>query len=339
MILFISANSGVNEIQSSVLQLQHLTVLNKRFLQCPRYSSNLLLHSLIIVADRLLEALSFRSQNNKFPRFSVDGIIGLYVSDKDGVIMASVSSEDMPDQAIQPYVATTFLSSIQQSSKLEMGALEWMVTRYEYMVICQFNYATARPPLPLFLTIVGSNNCDLGDVEPWTVTMGLPTASNVCDCVCSLKRHRASGPDDLPSALFKDVDEVLSQYLSDLYTCIWGKESVPDNWYVVTFPTQRTTHKDNDSTAVTPFRCLAAMSPEGSTMVGILPGCPSLDRSLDTEVGFETLTFRSVNSRSDHFHLAHTTQSCWKVHHPMSTKHTVISRISYQLKHELVFVR
>ncbi|KAG5454673.1 hypothetical protein CSKR_104953 [Clonorchis sinensis] len=92
----------------------------------------------------------------------VDGIIGLYVSDKDGVIMASVSSEDMPDQAIQPYVATTFLSSIQQSSKLEMGALEWMVTRYEYMVICQFNYATARPPLPLFLTIVGSNNCDLG---------------------------------------------------------------------------------------------------------------------------------------------------------------------------------
>ncbi|KER22025.1 hypothetical protein T265_09779 [Opisthorchis viverrini] len=29
---------------------------------------------------------------------------------------------------------------------------------------------------------------------------------------------------------------------------------------------------------VTPFRCLAAMSLEGSTRAGILPGCPSLDR-------------------------------------------------------------
>ncbi|KER31999.1 hypothetical protein T265_01926 [Opisthorchis viverrini] len=32
--------------------------------------------------------------------------------------------------------------------------------------------------------------------------------------------------------------------------------------------------------AVTPFRCLAAMLPEGSTRSGILPGCPSLDRGV-----------------------------------------------------------
>ncbi|KAG5454335.1 hypothetical protein CSKR_109209, partial [Clonorchis sinensis] len=45
--------------------------------------------------------------------------------------------------------------------------------------------------------------------------------------------------------------------------------------------------------AVTPFRCLAAMPPKGSTMSGILPGCPSLDRgSRATEVGFEPWTFR-----------------------------------------------
>ncbi|KER23720.1 hypothetical protein T265_08446 [Opisthorchis viverrini] len=30
--------------------------------------------------------------------------------------------------------------------------------------------------------------------------------------------------------------------------------------------------------AVTPVRCLAAMPPEGSTRVGIIPGCPNLDR-------------------------------------------------------------
>ncbi|GAA49642.1 hypothetical protein CLF_103345, partial [Clonorchis sinensis] len=69
-----------------------------------------------------------------------------------------------------------------------------------------------------------------GDVEPWTVKVEPRTASEAHDCICSLKRHRASGPDDLPPALFKDESEVLSQRLSDLFACIWEKESVPDNW-------------------------------------------------------------------------------------------------------------
>ncbi|GAA56361.1 hypothetical protein CLF_110705 [Clonorchis sinensis] len=64
--------------------------------------------------------------------------------------------------------------------------------------------------------------------------------------------------------------------------------------------------KDGNRSAVTPFQGLAAMPPEGSTRAGILPGCPSLDRgSREAEVGFETRTFRSVNSRSNHLsHLA-----------------------------------
>ncbi|KAG5441692.1 hypothetical protein CSKR_103172 [Clonorchis sinensis] len=53
--------------------------------------------------------------------------------------------------------------------------------------------------------------------------------------------------------------------------------------------------------AVTPFRCLAAMPLEGSTGAGILPGCPSLDRgSRKAEVGFEPQTFRSINSSPNH---------------------------------------
>ncbi|KER33931.1 hypothetical protein T265_00366 [Opisthorchis viverrini] len=45
--------------------------------------------------------------------------------------------------------------------------------------------------------------------------------------------------------------------------------------------------------AVTPFRCLASIPPEGSTRARILPGCPSLDTgSRETEVGFEPRTFR-----------------------------------------------
>ncbi|KAG5447023.1 hypothetical protein CSKR_108873 [Clonorchis sinensis] len=63
---------------------------------------------------------------------------------------------------------------------------------------------------------------------------------------------------------------------------------------------------NNNRSAVTLFRCLAAMLPEGSTRAEILPGCPSLDRgSREAEVGFEPRTFRSVNSRSNHLgHIA-----------------------------------
>ncbi|KER28759.1 hypothetical protein T265_04454 [Opisthorchis viverrini] len=51
-------------------------------------------------------------------------------------------------------------------------------------------------------------------------------------------------------------------------------------------------HKQKLS-AVAPFRCLAAMPPEGNTRAGILPGCPSVDRgSQVAEVGFEPRTFR-----------------------------------------------
>ncbi|KER22442.1 hypothetical protein T265_09459 [Opisthorchis viverrini] len=49
--------------------------------------------------------------------------------------------------------------------------------------------------------------------------------------------------------------------------------------------------------AVTPFRCLAAMLPEGSTRAGILPGFPSLERgSREAEFGFEPQTIRLFNS-------------------------------------------
>ncbi|KAG5451599.1 hypothetical protein CSKR_110880, partial [Clonorchis sinensis] len=64
------------------------------------------------------------------------------------------------------------------------------------------------------------------------------------------------------------------------------------------FPVGHQTKKPNRS-AVTRFRCLAAMPPERSTGAGILPGGPSLDRaSRDAELGFEPRTFRPVNSRA-----------------------------------------
>ncbi|GAA52873.1 hypothetical protein CLF_109010 [Clonorchis sinensis] len=54
--------------------------------------------------------------------------------------------------------------------------------------------------------------------------------------------------------------------------------------------------------AVTPFRCLAAMPPERCTRAGILPGCPNLDRgSREAEVEFESRTFRSLQPLYDKY--------------------------------------
>ncbi|KER28727.1 hypothetical protein T265_13525, partial [Opisthorchis viverrini] len=55
--------------------------------------------------------------------------------------------------------------------------------------------------------------------------------------------------------------------------------------------------KQRKRSAVAPFRCLAAMPPEGSTRAGILAGCPSIDRgSRKAEVGFEPWNFRSCGT-------------------------------------------
>ncbi|GAA56625.1 translation initiation factor 5 [Clonorchis sinensis] len=63
-----------------------------------------------------------------------------------------------------------------------------------------------------------------GDVEPWTVNVEPPTASEVYDCICSLKCHRASGPDELPPAFFKDGGEILSHRLSNLGTGVCSRQ-------------------------------------------------------------------------------------------------------------------
>ncbi|VDP86786.1 unnamed protein product [Echinostoma caproni] len=120
------------------------------------------------------------SANDYLKRFlsDVDGVVGLYVSDKDGVIIASgkcldqiliyfvcaASTEEMPDQAMSPCLVSAFISSLEQATKLGMGAVNWMVTRFQDMVICQFSFSSSKTPLPIFLTVVGTPDCDLGSI-------------------------------------------------------------------------------------------------------------------------------------------------------------------------------
>ncbi|KAG5449780.1 hypothetical protein CSKR_100585 [Clonorchis sinensis] len=71
------------------------------------------------------------------------------------------------------------------------------------------------------------------DVEPCAVNVEPPTTSEVCDCICSLKRHRDSSLDDLSPALFKDGGEVPRERLSDPFACTLEKEAVQTNGVVV----------------------------------------------------------------------------------------------------------
>ncbi|EUB57415.1 Mitogen-activated protein kinase scaffold protein [Echinococcus granulosus] len=97
-----------------------------------------------------------------FHRNAVDGIVGIYVSDKDGARMVGVSIEDAPEQAFMTYVVTSFIASVQQLPKLGFGEVQHMITKYQNMTICQFVYAPNESTPPVYLTAVGTNACDLG---------------------------------------------------------------------------------------------------------------------------------------------------------------------------------
>ena len=76
--------------------------------------------------------------------------------------------------------------------------------------------------------------CPIGCLTYSRIINGEPESSfhfrEIREAVSSLKRHRASGLDNLPPAMFKDGGECLIQCLTRLFTRIWETETVPDNW-------------------------------------------------------------------------------------------------------------
>ncbi|KER24257.1 hypothetical protein T265_08049 [Opisthorchis viverrini] len=90
---------------------------------------------------------------------------------------------------------------------------------------------------------------------------------------------------------------------------------------------------------VTSFRCLTAIPPEGCTRVGILPGCPSLDRgSREAKVGFGPQTLRSVKSRSNHLeHLVPANTIKWTKHFYLRQIQCKLSKRMFRKAHNLFY--
>ncbi|VUZ56351.1 unnamed protein product [Hymenolepis diminuta] len=92
----------------------------------------------------------------------VNGIVGIYVSDKDGVRIVDVSIEDASEHAFKPFVVTTFMNSLEQFAKLGFGKVENMLSKYQEMTLFQSVYVHSLNTPPLYLTVVGTGTCDLG---------------------------------------------------------------------------------------------------------------------------------------------------------------------------------
>lgn len=72
------------------------------------------------------------------------------------LIPSLVSIEDAPEQAFMPFVVTSFISSVQQLSKLGFGEVEHMITKYQDMTVSEPSTLKEKERQPFF-----SNMCFL----------------------------------------------------------------------------------------------------------------------------------------------------------------------------------
>ncbi|KAA3676186.1 uncharacterized protein DEA37_0015111 [Paragonimus westermani] len=84
----------------------------------------------------------------------------------------------------------------------------------------QFNWPPAS-------TALSPQTCN---VVPWSVDLKPPTEAEVRNCIATVKRDRATGPDDLVPALFKEGGEALIEALTHLFQLVWTTGTIPSSW-------------------------------------------------------------------------------------------------------------
>lgn len=87
---------------------------------------------------------------------TVDGLLAIVVSDRDGVPVLKISSEAVPDYAVRPAFLGTFPLAADQAGKLGFGQNKLLVSSYSKFTIVQFNWN------PLTVSFVTTNTCNIG---------------------------------------------------------------------------------------------------------------------------------------------------------------------------------
>ncbi|XP_061842876.1 ragulator complex protein LAMTOR3 [Nerophis lumbriciformis] len=87
---------------------------------------------------------------------SVEGIHAIVVTDRDGVPVIKVASDNAPGPAMKPGFLSTFALATDQGSKLGLSKNKSIICYYNSYQILQFNR------LPLVVSFIASSNANTG---------------------------------------------------------------------------------------------------------------------------------------------------------------------------------
>ncbi|XP_066957167.1 ragulator complex protein LAMTOR3 isoform X1 [Macrobrachium rosenbergii] len=87
---------------------------------------------------------------------STDDLLGIVITDRDGVPLLKVSTEDAPELGMRPAFLSTFGMATDQAGKLGMGKNKRMVCIYGNYQVVHFN------KLPLVITVIGTSTANTG---------------------------------------------------------------------------------------------------------------------------------------------------------------------------------
>uniref|UniRef100_A0A914WJI6 Uncharacterized protein n=1 Tax=Plectus sambesii TaxID=2011161 RepID=A0A914WJI6_9BILA len=87
---------------------------------------------------------------------SVDGLFQLFVADREGVPIVTVTAANNAETLLRPQLLTSYQAAIEQSSKLGLGGHKQMVCSYGTLQLVLFNIS------PLTVTLIASSQANTG---------------------------------------------------------------------------------------------------------------------------------------------------------------------------------
>ncbi|XP_045595378.1 ragulator complex protein LAMTOR3 [Procambarus clarkii] len=87
---------------------------------------------------------------------STENVLGIVVTDRDGVPILRVAADDVPELAMRPNFISTFSMATDQAGKLGMGKNNKMVCIYGNYQVVHFN------KLPMVVTVIATSTANTG---------------------------------------------------------------------------------------------------------------------------------------------------------------------------------
>ncbi|XP_076073288.1 ragulator complex protein LAMTOR3-like isoform X2 [Mytilus galloprovincialis] len=87
---------------------------------------------------------------------SVDGLLAIAVTDRDGVPLLKGSTEQVPELALRPNFLSTFGTAIEQANKIGFQQSKSFICLYQNYQVVQINKS------PVVLTFIADSNTNTG---------------------------------------------------------------------------------------------------------------------------------------------------------------------------------